>query len=492
MKKENGDSQENKSLPSTISRREVLKLGASALGGMALASEASPAAAIPGPRPTPRRPNIIHIMGDGIQSTEMSVAGNPIIHTPNMDRIANEGMRLRNTFVTNALCAPSRGVMLSGQYSRRNGVIDNKYRHIASDVPIFPELLHKGGYEVAFCGKSHIKGALRNYYWDYYLGYRMQQPYINAPIAEGVDGKIGPDRVIQGYSDDIVTQGLTGWLEGLREKPFYASLWLKAPHELFIPPRHLALLYDDGTKIPVPDTFNEDLKGYPGKPRAFANCDNHIGTDSTVVVTLEALVKQHYAATVGFDENIGRVLKVLEQSGQLDNTVIMVTADHGYFLGEWHFMDKRLMHEPSIRIPYIIRYPESIKAGTICDRMALNLDMAPTILDLAGVEIPSAMQGRSLVPLLEGKEATTPWRKDWFYAFYEYPGPNMVPKNRGIRTDRYKLIQYWEEEPMQYELYDLQTDPGERHNLYGDPRYARLTNQLMDRMYELGKENGEI
>ncbi|HUX09860.1 MAG TPA: sulfatase/phosphatase domain-containing protein, partial [Terriglobia bacterium] len=257
-------------------------------------------------------------------------------------------------------------------------------------------------------------------------------------------------------------------------------------------PRHLALLYDDGTKFPVPDTFNEDLKGYPGKPRAFANCDNKVGSDSTGVATLEALQKQHYAATVGFDENIGRILKVLEQSGELDNTVIMVTADHGYFLGEWHFMDKRLMHEPSIRIPLLVRYPESIKAGTLNDRMVLNLDAAPTILELAGVDVPSAMQGRSLVPLLEGKDPNPPWRKDWFYAFYEYPGPNMVPKNRGIRTDRYKLIEYWEQDPMQYELYDLQTDPGERHNLYGDSKYAGLTKQLMTRMYELGKETGEM
>jgi arylsulfatase A-like enzyme len=491
MSKSNRKTSMNKAVPG-ISRRDVLKLGAGALGSISLTTQALDGAAIPGPRSTPRRPNFIHIMGDGIQPGEMSVVGNPIIRTPNMDRIAREGIRFQNAFVTNALCAPSRGVILTGQYSRRNGVIDNKFRPIASDVPIFPGLLNKEGYEVAFCGKSHIRGALRNYYWDYYIGYRMQKPYVNAPIAEGVDGRIGPDQVIKGYSDDIFTEGLIGWLEGRRQKPFYASLWLKAPHEPFIPPRNLALLYDDGTKIPVPETFDEDLRGYPGKPRAFAHCDNHIGTDSTLVITLEALVKQHYAATVGFDANIGRVLKVLEQSGELDNTVIMVTADHGYFLGEWHFMDKRLMHEPSIRIPLLVRYPERIKAGTLSDRMALNLDVAPTILELAGVRVPSAMQGRSLVPLLEGKEPSPPWRNDWFYAFYEYPGPNMVPKNRGIRTERYKLIEYWEQDPKQYELYDLQSDPGERHNLYGNPKYTGLTKQLLERMYELGKKNGEI
>ena len=492
MNKSEGKTHGIKTSAEGISRRDVLKLGAGALGGVTLMSQASHGEGIPGPRPTPRRPNIIHIMGDGIQPGQMSVAGNPIIHTPNMDRIAKEGIRFENAFVTNALCAPSRGVILTGQYSRRNGVIDNKYRPIASDVAIFPELLHKEGYEVAFSGKSHIRGALRNYYWDYYIGYEMQQSFVNAPIAEGVRGRIGGDQIIDGYSDDILTEGLAGWLAGRRQKPFYASLWLKAPHEPFIPPRHLALLYNDGTKIPVPDTFDEDLKGYPGKPRAFANCGNKIGTDSTGVTTLEALVKQHYASTVGFDENIGRILKVLEESGELDNTVIMVTADHGYFLGEWHFMDKRLMHEPSIRVPLLVRYPDRIRAGTLSDKMVLNLDAAPTILELAGVDVPSTMQGRSLVPLLEGKEPTPPWREDWFYAFYEYPGPNMVPKNRGIRTERYKLIEYWEQDPKQYELYDLQSDPGERQNLYGDSKHADLTNQLLKRMYELGKENGEM
>jgi arylsulfatase A-like enzyme len=475
-----------------MTRREALKVGAGTLGGMAAAARAGTGAALPGPRPTPRRPNIIFFMGDGLRPDEMSVAGNPIIHTPNMDRIATEGIRFRNTFVTNALCAPSRATMLTGLYSRRNGVIDNNSRPIAAGVPIFQDLLRKAGYEVAFCGKSHVRGALRDHYWDYYIAYVMQQHYWNAPIAEGVDGKIGADQIIEGYADNIMTDGLVGWLEGRREKPFCACVWLKSPHEPFLPPRHLALLYDDGTKIAKPETFDEDLKGYPGKPRAFAHCDNKIGTDSTGVGTLEQLVKQHYAATVGLDENLGRVLKVLERSGQLDDTVIIVSTDHGYFLGEWHFMDKRLMHEPSIRIPLLIRYPERIKAGSLNDQMALNLDLAPTILDLAGVEIPSTMQGRSLAPLLEGKEPSPAWRNDWFYAFYEYPGPNMVPKNRGIRTERYKLIEYWEQEPKEYELYDLQSDPGERHNLYGAPEYAGLTRQLLNRMYELGKETGEI
>ncbi len=475
--------------PGGISRRDMLKIGAGTLGG-AFATSASVAGA-EAREPATGRPNFVIIMGDGVRPGEMSVAGNPIIRTPNIDRIANEGLRFQNTFVINALCAPSRATLLTGLYSRRNGVIDNKSRHIGTGIPLVSDHLRKAGYEVAFCGKSHVAGGLRNYYWDYYYGYLGQKPFVNAPIAEGVDGHIGHDKVVEGYSDDVITMAAAGWLEGRRERPFCLYLWLKAPHEPFIPPRNLARLYDDGTKVPVPETFDEDLKGYPGKPRAFADCDNHIGKDSTGVATLEALVKQHYAATVGLDQNVGRILKVLEQTGKLDNTVVMFTSDHGYFLGEWHFMDKRLMHEPSIRIPLLVRYPKKIRAGSLNNAMVLNLDVAPTMLELAGVEVPESMQGRSFVPMLEGGTPAS-WRKDWFYAFYEYPGANMVPKNRGVRTERYKLIEYWEFEPKQYELYDLQEDPKELHNLYGDPKYKELTGRLMQRMMELGRENGEI
>lgn len=474
----------------TPSRRDLLRGGGSALGGAAL--QAQPLrAARPQKRSGADRPNFVILMTDGQRPDQLGIAGNPLIRTPHMDRIGREGMVFRNSFVTNALCAPARGVALTGLYSRRNGVIDNKSRSIAEGVPLFTELLHDAGYEVAFCGKSHIAGGLRNYYWDYYFGYLMQKPYYNAPIAEGIKGQIGGDRVVPGYSDDMLTQAAAGWLEGRREKPFCLCLWLKAPHQPFLAPRHLALALNDGTKIPKPATFDEDLKGYPGKPRAFAECDNKIGVDSTGVGTLEQLVKMHYASTMAADDNVGRILNALESTRKLDNTVVAMTADHGYFLGEWHFMDKRLMHEPSIRVPLMVRYPELIKAGSQNGKMVLNLDLAPTILDLAGVKVPTHMQGRTLQPLLKGEEPAD-WRQEWFYAYYDFPGPNMVPKNRGIRTGRYKLIEYWEQQPPQYELYDLERDPGELHNLYADPAHAALTKELFDRMMQLGKEAGEV
>jgi arylsulfatase A-like enzyme len=177
--------------------------------------------------------------------------------------------------------------------------------------------------------------------------------------------------------------------------------------------------------------------------------------------------------------------------GVLDDTVILFTADHGFFLGEWRMYDKRFMHEPSIRVPLFLRYPRLIKPGTIVsDKMTLNLDWAPTILDLAGMPLPSQMQGRSLRPLLQ-QEQPANWRKDWLYEYYEYPGPHNVKKNRGIRTDRYKLMHYYEE-PQEFELYDLEEDPGELHNLYGEPRYASLTRELLARIDELRRETGDV
>jgi arylsulfatase A-like enzyme len=179
--------------------------------------------------------------------------------------------------------------------------------------------------------------------------------------------------------------------------------------------------------IPKPATFDDDLKGYPGKPEAFVGADNKIGTYEWAA-TLESLVKNHYASTMAADDDLGRVLEVLTRTGKLDDTVVMITADHGYFLGEWRLVDKRLMHEPSIRIPLAIRYPKMIKPGFLNERMALNIDIAPTMLELAGLRAPEHTQGRSLVSLIKGNDSD--WRKDWLYEYYEYPGWHMVQADR--------------------------------------------------------------
>ncbi|MGA3267339.1 MAG: sulfatase [Verrucomicrobiota bacterium] len=490
------------------SRRSFLRTGTGALGGLALGlgsgSSVKTLAAESSGSVTGGKPNFVVFLGEGVRYDEFSCMGNPIIETPNMDRLAREGMRFRNAFVTTALCLPSRASILTGMYAHTTGAVDNRNRPIPENVRLVSELLREGGYEVAFIGKPHVKGDLKDRYWDYYFGLdvaqgtgAMQVDYFHPVFTEGWAGKFSAPQKHEGYVDDVMTDRALNWLEQKHEKPFCLFLWFYAPHSPFYRPRRLLDLYN-GVEIPKPETFDDDLKGYPGKPSAFVQADNKIGTslvgfDDTR--SLEEVVKDHYAGVVDNDDNVGRVLEVLERSGQLDETAIVLSSDHGFFLGEWRMYDKRFMHEPSIRVPLMVRYPKMVKARSVCEQMALNLDLAPTLLELAGIPVPATMQGRSLVSCLKG-EKTEDWRKDWLYEYFEYPELEHVRPHRGIRTDRYKLIHYhkladYPELPEEFELYDLQKDPGERHNLHGQAGYTTLTQQLLDRMAELRKETGD-
>lgn len=454
---------------SAISRRGFLASVAGAAAGVAVEDE-------------PRRPNIVIMMTDDQRADAMSCAGHPFLRTPNMDRIAREGLRFRNAFVTNSLCAPSRATLLTGVYSHTHGVTDNKDRAINPALPILPEMLRAAGYEVAFCGKSHVSGALRDRQWDYYFGFKGQGRYLKPLIAEGVDGK---DVAYDGYMDDVVTDHAISWLKRKRDRPFCLFLWFKAPHRSWErAPRHAELFKD--VRVPVPHTWNDDKLGWPGKPQAFVKADNKFG-NAPDVVSFEKVIKDYCATLTAVDENVGKVLAALNEIGALDDTAILYTSDNGFFLGEWHLYDKRLMHEPSIRVPWLIRYPRRIQPGTISDAMVLNVDIAPTVLEIAGVPRPGHLHGRSTAPLFSGKP--TPWRKDWLYEYFEYPAVHSVRKNRGVRTERYKLIHYFEE-PQEWELYDLLMDPGEERNLAGDPRYAPLRKRLQERIARLVRETG--
>lgn len=465
-------------------RRSFLKTGAGALGAMALTPEQlRPAAA--------SRPNLIFMTTDGHRPDALSLNGNPILQTPNFDRLGREGMQFRNSFVVNALCLPSRATVLTGLHSHNTGCVDNKNREIPRNVPLFTDLLREAGYEVALFGKAHVKGlGERN--WDYYFGYPgAATDYFWPVITEGALGKVGAPRIYEGYVEDVVTDRAIQWLKQKREKPFCLIFWFQSPHAPFFRPRRLLDLYD-GISIPKPGTFDDDLKGYPGKPRAFAEADDSIGTyvkgsrtKDNCARSLEEMTKDYYAGIVAADENAGRLFQALSDMGQLDDTAIMFSSDHGFFMGEWRKYDKRFMHEPSIRTPMLVRYPRMIRAASTAGHMVLNLDIAPTFLELAGLPIPQSMQGQSMVPLFKGEEPKS-WRKDWLYEYYEYPGPHDVRKHRGVRSERYKFIHYYEA-PEEFELYDLKEDPGELHNLYGNPRHASLATELRQRLAELRK-----
>lgn len=481
---------------SNHSRRLFLKLGASALGGLAL-GQGSLASIVGDAGSTGRRPNLVFFLGEGLRWDEFSCMGNPLLRTPNMDRLAREGIMFKNAFVTNALCLPSRASILTGLYSHTTGAIDNRDRPVPQNFPLVSDLLSKAGYEVAFFGKSHVQGGLQDRYWDYYFGFNGQcKDYYNPILTEGVAGKYSEPRTYNGYVDDIVTNRALEWMAQKRDKPFCLFLWFWAPHAPFYRDRKEQDLYN-GVKIPEPATFNDDLKGYPGKP-AFADANDKIGY-STVgnddARTLEELVKDHYAGVVNNDDHVGQVFKALENEGQLDDTAILLSSDHGFFLGEWHLYDKRFMHEPSIRVPLMVRYPRMIQPGSTCEKMALNVDFMPTMLDLAGVSVPEGLHGQSLVPFLQGRQPDT-WRKDWLYEYFEYPEVEHVRPHRGVRTERYKLIHYhklpqFPDLPEEFELYDLQNDPQELNDLYGQDGYESLTQQLLNRISELRKETGD-
>ena len=490
---------------SEISRRKFLQKS-SAVAGAAIASSILPKGEAQAA--SAKRPNIVFFYTEGQRADALSLAGNTILRTPNQDRIGREGVFFNNAFCTNALCAPSRAVALTGRYSHSTGALDNQTREpLPPDIPIFTDLLHEAGYDVAMVGKAHAGNGVRERYWDYYCAFNGAATNYYAPhYFEGRKGSMGEEKIYQGtfkndfpdnqaldwsgaYADDFFTDKALAWLKEERDRPFCLLLWHQTPHAPFYRPRRYLDMYN-GVPIPKPSTFDDDKKGYPGKPRCFADALNKIGTLQTgdAARSLEELVKDYYAGLLSVDDNIGRVISFLESSGQLDDTVILQSSDHGFFLGEWRCFDKRFMHEPSIRIPAMIRYPSLFKPGTRVNEMILNLDFAPTLLELAGAPIPEGMQGKSLVELAKGNGSG--WREDWLYEYFDYPGAEQVRPNRGIRTTRYKYIHYFVA-PEEFELYDLQEDPNETRNLYGKPAYANIQNHLVNRLEELRRETGD-
>lgn len=457
------------------------------LGGLATAVAGGAMAA--GRTGANRKPNIVMFLGEGLRYDEFGFAGHPLLKTPNMDRIAREGAWFRNAFCTNALCLPSRATFLSGAYSHTTGAVTNDANRIPGDYRLFTDELRAAGYETAFIGKSHVGGALMDHDWDYYFGFKGQADYLHPRIVEGRNGSYAPEKTYDGYVDDLLTDKAVEWVDGRSgDKPFCLLLWFYAPHAPFYRPRRMLNDFN-GVPIPIPHNFDEDLTGYAGKPRAVAQAQNRIGTTAVFTDdprTLEELVKNHYAGVQSNDEDVGRVMGALEKRNALDDTAIMLSSDHGFFLGEHTFYDKRLMYEPSIRIPMMIRYPRMIRAGTVREEMVLNVDAAQTLLEIAGLRAPATMQGRSMMPLAQGRKVAD-WRKDWLYEYFEYPGFEDVRPHRGVRTERYKYIHYFLE-PEEYELYDLQADPSEDHNLYGKPGQEALTKQLQARLVALRRE----
>lgn len=416
------------------------------------------------------RPNFVFILTDDQRYDAMSCAGHPFAKTPNIDRIANEGARFANAFVTTSLCSPSRGSFLTGRYAHSHGVLDNSTK-FNDEVPTFPLVLQKAGYRTAYIGKWHMDGDEGPHPgFDRWISFKGQGVYDN-PILN-IDGK---DQKTPGYITDLLTDFAVDWLKQKRGAPFCLYLSHKAVHGPFKPAARHAKLYSD-VKITKPPV--EDVTGRPEwikQRQEVAKMSDEAYAER---------IRNYYRTLAAVDESVGRVLKTLEEIGELDNTVVVFCGDNGFFEGEHGMMDKRAAYEESIRIPFVMRYPKMIKPKTVIEEMVLNIDVCPTFLDLAGVPAPNGVQGRSFKPLLKGNN--NGWREDWLYEYFR--DANFVtPPMRAVRTKRWKYVEY-PDLPGAEELYDLKSDPKELKNLAKDPSAAKVLEDMKARLKRLMEE----
>ena len=477
-----------------------------------------------------KRPNIVFIMSDDHGYQAISAYSDQLIQTPNIDRLANEGMLFTNASVTNSICAPSRAVILTGKHSHINGKIDNISPFDTTNVT-FPQLLQKAGYQTAMFGKLHFGNNPKGF--DEFKILPGQGDYYN---PEFITQK--GDTTIQGYVTDITTDLTLDWMEKRRDttKPFLLMYLHKAPHRSWLPAkRHYTeytkktfplpeTLFDDyatrGTAAKTAEmnilkhmTYNYDNKVYPEiikelgikdreiynpiermTPEQRASWDSVYGpinedfkerypdmNDSTLMVWKYQRYLQDYLGTIAaVDENVGRLLDYLDEKGLAENTLVVYTSDQGFYLGEHGWFDKRFMYDESFKTPLLIRWPHVITPKTTSNEMVQNLDFAETFLEAAGVTPPDDMQGESLLPLLKGD--TEKWDRDAvYYHYYEYPAEHMVKRHYGIATEDFKLIHFYYDVD-EWELYDRKKDPLEINNVYDDPEYANTVVEMKEKL----------
>ncbi|MHC4423593.1 MAG: sulfatase family protein [Planctomycetota bacterium] len=473
------------------------------------------------------RPDILFIMSDDHAAPAISSYGGflaDVAKTPNIDRLAKEGMRFNNCFCTNSICTPSRAVILTGKYSHKNGVLtlDDDFD---GKQQTFPKLLQRAGYYTAVVGKWHLKTEPTGF--DYYNVLPGQGLYFNPllkkkgnPWEDGEEGGV----VYKGYVTDVITDLALDFLRNrAKDKPFCLLYQHKAPHDMWEYDKKHAHLYED-VDIPEPANLFDD---YQNRGKAIKRTTQKIGMEETVFLhetqgaqfdnvseEIETLppkeqkkkayqyfIKAFLRCVASIDDNIGRVLDYLDKSGLAENTIVIYTADQGFFLGEHGLFDKRFMYEESLRMPFLVRYPKEIKPGSINNDIITNVDFAETFLDYAGVPIPSDMQGHSLRPLFKGRTPNN-WRKSMYYRYWMHLAHFDVAAHFGIRTNRYKLIYYYgkpmgatgavdEHTAPEWELFDLSKDPREMNNVYNDSAYADVVKKLKNELIRLRKELGD-
>ena len=479
--------------------------------------------------------NIVYIMTDDHTAQMMSCYDTRFAHTPNLDRIAADGVRFTNSFVANSLSGPSRACMLTGKHSHKNGFTDNTTCVFNGDQPTFPKYLQQAGYQTALFGKWHLES--------------LPQGFDRWEIVPGQGDYYNPDFIVEsgdtirntGYLTNIITDKSLNWLENERDKskPFALLIHHKAIHRNWMADTAHLALFEDQT-FPMPANFYDDYEGRQaagrqemsvtldmdpiydlkmnradktsGLKKLYESYYNRMDPDAKekwdafynpimedfysrnltgkelAEWKYQRYIKDYLKVVKSLDDNVGRVLDYLEEHDLLKNTLVVYTSDQGFYMGEHGWFDKRFMYEESFHTPLIMRLPDGFDRRGDIDEMVQNIDYAPTFLEIAGVDIPDDIQGVSLMPLLRG-EHPQDWRDALYYHFYEYPAEHMVNRHYGVRDGRYKLIHFYPDERTgkgvdQWELYDLQNDPTEMHNIYGQPGTEEITARMTQKLKE--------
>lgn len=472
-----------------------------------------------------RRPNIVFIFSDDHAYQAMGAYGNKLAQTPNIDRLAREGVLFKNTFITNSICGPSRAILLTGKYSHINGYTVNE-RQFNPNQFVFPELMQQHGYQTAWVGKMHL-GAIPN-------GFN----YLN--ILPGQGHYYNPDFLnanrdttrIEGYVTDIITNLSVDWLNNRdTTKPFFLVVGQKATHREWLPALEDLGAYDT-VNFPLPETFYDNYEGREAAARQDMTIDKTMRLDVDLKVHMDyskawggynrlspeqkkifagyyegvvskefdekklsgkALVEWKYqrymrdylSTAKSLDRNIGRILAHLDSTGLAKNTIVIYASDQGFYMGEHGWFDKRFMYEQSLRTAFMLRYPGVTKAGSSVDDFVIGQDWSATILDAAGIPIPEEIQGKSVLPLIKGEKNN--WRKEVYYHYYEFPQPHHVYPHFGIRTAKYKLIRFYGGIDI-WELFDLEQDPDELKNIYEANKDKKLISELKSSLEKLAQQ----
>lgn len=517
----------------TVSRRTFF--GSIAAGGATVYGES-------GAGQKPGRPNIVFIFSDDHAQAAISAYGSHLKNaapTPNIDRIADEGAIFERSYCANSICGPSRACILTGKHSHKNGFTDNEACVFDGDQPTFPKYLQKAGYQTALIGKWHLVSQPQGFdYWEVFPG----QGFYTNPDFIQMDGST---KHMEGYCTDLVTDKALHWLKNGRDqgKPFLLMCQNKAPHRNWIPAqRHYDLFKD--VEIPEPDTLFDNyegrspavarqkmtiakdftwghdmlLHGKPADPRFLGGMENGEyqrmtpeqkeafdkayakeneklmadlaagKMDDTAVIRwkYQRYIKNYLRCIKAVDENVGRVLDYLDQSGLTENTIVIYSADQGFYLGEHGWYDKRWIFEESLSMPFLIRWPGVVKKGVRAKALIQNIDYAPTFLQMAGLTIPGDMQGRSLLPVLKDQgKAPADWRTGIYYAYYG-ENTHSVPMHDGVRTDRYKI--FFLPNSQEWQLFDMEKDPKELKSVHADPAYQTILADMKRRYHALRQE----